>query len=447
MIGAALVGLLACEEGAPPDAAVVRDGPRPPDVVLVSLDTTRADATDADTAPNLAALAARGVRFEGALAHAPTTLSSHSSVFTGLDPHRHGVVRNGHKLREDVATLAERFRDAGYATRGVAGASVLDDETGIARGFQLWDTKFTVERERRHEAVAADVTARAIRRAGKRAEGKPLLLFVHYFDAHAPYAAPEPWTRKFGDPAYAGPFDGTPTATKALGNALKAEKADPADLAEARARYRGEVAYADAELGRLLATLELHDPIVAVFGDHGEMLGEERERPIGHGADVDLPATHVPLVIAGPGVPAGVRVEGAVGLQDLGATLLALAGVGGGLGDGVDLAPLWAGAPADRLVPMEATQPDARERKDAWPNLSMERGVARGSHLLVAQPWLDEPPRLYGLAPGQPPVDDAEVRGELDAALRTWDAKAPGYAGADVSPEMDEALRALGYRE
>lgn len=436
MIGAALAWFVGCG-----------GGPRPPDVVLVSLDTTRADMTDPETAPHLAALAARGVRFEGALAHAPTTLSSHASVFTGLDPHRHGVVRNGHTLREDVATLAERFRDAGYATKGIAGASVLAKETGISRGFRLWDAHFTVTRDRRHEALASDVTERALSRFGMRAEGTPLLLFVHYFDAHAPYAAPDPWTRKFADAAYAGPFDGTPAATKALGDALKAGTADAADLAEARARYRGEIAYVDAELGRLLATLKLRDPIVAVFGDHGEILGEERDRPLGHGADVDLPATHVPLVIAGPGVPAGVRVEGAVGLQDLGATLLALVGLEGGLGDGVDLAPRWAGAPADRLVPLEATQPDSRERKDAWPNLAMERGMARGGHLLVRQPWLGDTSRLYRLAPGQPPADDAAVQGELDAALRAWDAKAPGYAGADVSPEMDEALRALGYRE
>lgn len=429
-------------------AACAPAPPKGPDVVLVSLDTTRADAVDAATAPNVTALAARGVRFEWALAHAPTTLSSHASVFTGQDPHGHGVVRNGHALDEALPTLAARFAEAGWATVGVAGASVLSKKTGIARGFQVWDARFSDERGPRHEALAADVTDRALARAARRDEDRPLFLFVHYFDAHGPYAAPAPWTRRFGDPAYAGPFDGTSDGTKRLVEEIRQGTAAPADVAELHARYRGEVAYVDAEVGRLLAGLGLRDPIVAVFGDHGEMLGEERARPIGHGGDVDLPATHVPLVVTGPGVPSGRTVSGVVGLQDLGPTLLAAAGLPGGLGAGRDLAPLWSAAGGEgRTVFTEATQPEDLARTDAWPNLAMERGVAQDGRLLVRAPWLGTPPTLFRLAPGQPQADDPPRAAALSVALDAWDAAAPGWRGEVGDAEVDEALRALGYRD
>ena len=118
---ALLLGL-GCRTPAPDEAR-----PMPPevapDVLLVSLDTARADMVDAETMPTLAALAATGTRHAWAITHAPTTASSHASVFTGLDPHRHGVVRNGHRLRADAPTLAERFSAAGWDTAGIVAAT------------------------------------------------------------------------------------------------------------------------------------------------------------------------------------------------------------------------------------------------------------------------------------------------------------------------------------
>lgn len=464
--------------------------PPPPDVVLVSLDTTRADTIDAETTPTLWALAARGARFTQAYAHAPTTLSSHASVWTGQDPHGHRVPRNGYPLSAELPVLPERLAAAGYDTLGVIGASALARPMGMDRGFRLWDERLSrVENQKRYESRAAEVTDRALAQLGERRSRAAAFLFVHYYDAHAPYDAPAPWTTRWSDPAYAGPFDGTRRAMTALADASRAGVAAPADIAEARARYRGEVSYVDAELGRLLATLK--DPYVVVFADHGEALGDVAGRAWGHGPDVDAPATHVPLIVAGPGVPATV-IDTPVALSDVGATVLALARVSGGLGAGRDLAPLWRGEPwADAPLFLEATQPHQVEASTRWNNLPMERAVLRGAWRLTRAPWLDLGPTLErvsaspGLihAPVAADVSTAAVSHatadvsvvsaagvsvadvsvvspdvsavapppglavELDALLSGWDAAAPPWRDVRMGSDTTEGLKALGYLE
>lgn len=487
-----MVLLAACGGGeATSDGAARLDADPRPDVVLLSLDTVRDDAVDPEAAPTLTALAARGVRFAWALSHAPTTAASHASLFTGHDLHGHGVARNGVVLPSRTAggaalpTLAERFAAAGWETAGVVGASVLDGKTGIHRGFGRWDASFRVARSHRHEDLADGVTDRALEVARTRDRAKPLFLFVHYYDAHGPYDAPAPWTTRWVDPGYAGPFDGSPDATRTLADALRAGTATPADLAALRARYRGEVSWIDAQISRLLAGLALRDnAIVAVVGDHGEVLGEISARPIGHGSDVDLVATHVPMILAGGIVPRGQRVEAPVGTSDLGTTLLVVAtgentssrgtrhptdngGANGGdvaprasgtslatapLGDGRDLTALWTVGSSFPLrdLFLEATQPADRaaDPSGPWPNLALERGVVRGNDLLLMAPWLHAPPLLFRVAAGQPLVEAPDLtarRGTLLDALHAWDARAPGGSGA--IPELDAALEALGYKE
>lgn len=433
--------------------------PPGPDVVLVSLDTTRADAIDPETTPNLWAIAERGVRFTAAFAHAPTTLSSHASVFTGLDPHGHAVARNGYALAADLPVLPERLAAAGFDTLAAIGASALARPMGVDRGFRLWDeTLGHAHQGKRYEAHAAEVTDRALALLDERARGKRAFLFVHYYDAHAPYVAPAPWGTKWVDPAYTGTFDGTPRAMNALADGHRAGHVDPADVAALRARYRGEVSYVDAELGRLLATLK--DPYVVVFGDHGEALGDVADRPWGHGPDVDPPAIHVPLIVAGPGVPAKV-VDTPVALSDVGPTVLALAGAAGALGDGRDLAALWTGAPfAERPIFLEATQPRPVEEHTRWNNLRMERGVLRGDWLLLTAPWLGEAPTVARwdapapsvTAPPAPgwrndPNAPAGLADTLGTALSAWDAAAPGPRGDEADERTKEGLRALGYAD
>jgi arylsulfatase A-like enzyme len=330
---------------------------------------------------------------------------------------------------------------------GVIGASALARPMGVDRGFSVWDERLDHAHEKRHEARAAEVTDRALGALADRPWRGPVFLFAHYYDAHAPYQPPAPYDARWVDPAYRGGFDGSRRAMNAIADAARAGAVDPADLAAMRARYRGEVAYMDAELGRLLATLD--DPYVVVFGDHGEALGDVDERPFGHGPDVDPPAVRVPLIVAGPGIPAAV-IDTPVALSDVGPTVLALAGVPGGLGAGRDLAPLWSGGAWEpRPVFLEATQPRQAERSGGWNNRAMERGVVRDGWMLLTAPWLGQPPSLrrWGDDTSAVSSDEAAARDALGAALRAWDQAAPPFREDTSDEDIRAGLRALGYLE
>lgn len=441
-----LLLLLACAE--PPPAP---RGPSGPDVLLVSLDTTRADALSAwgearPTTPGLDAIAASGVRFAWALSQSPTTLASHATVFTGLDPHRTGVVRNGFAVDAAVETLAERLAREGWHTAGVIGASALAKPMGVDQGFATWDESLSVSTGRRHEAPAADVTDRALAAWKARPLDRPSLLFVHYYDAHAPFAAPEPFGDRWVPEDWRGRYVGKDGELRPLAGRIRAGAATAEELAVVRARYLGEVSYVDAELSRLLRAVDLSRTVVVVFGDHGEALGEIAERPFGHGPDLDLVATHVPLILAGPGVPAGRVVDRPVALQDVAATLTDVLGKGDRFGDGRSLRAAWEADAAGEPRFLEATQPD-RDQGPGWNNLPNERGVLDGGSLLLAQGAGDPAPALYRVAPGQPADADEAHRAALHEALRAWDAQAPPYRAEAMSDAVREGLRALGYVE
>jgi arylsulfatase A-like enzyme len=272
-----------------------------PSVLLVSIDTLRADRVGAYGArygatPRLDALAAEGARAETAIAPAPITLPSHATLFTGLYPPRHGVRHNGiFRLAEERTTLAERFADAGYATAAVVGAFVLEARFGLAQGFDHYDDDFGADRASATgypERRASAVTDAALRWLA--AVDRPFFLFVHYYDPHADYAPPPPFAERFA---------GRP--------------------------YEGEVAYVDAELGRLLdgvrARGQLEGTVVAVTADHGESLGEHGERT--HSYTLYDATLAVPLVLEGPGVPRGATLPGVVSTASVAPTLLRLAGL------------------------------------------------------------------------------------------------------------------------
>lgn len=313
----ALVALGARAAGASPAAATT---PRP-NLVLVTMDTTRADHLGAwgwqpAVTPSLDALAARGTRFARVDTAAPITLPSHTTLLTGLLPPRHGVRDNGtFALRADVATLAERLRGAGYDTAAVVSAVVLARRHGLDRGFRVYDddlgegyTQGTQVSERTAErATEAALAALAALRA-------PFFLWVHYYDPHEEYRPPT----RFAD--------------------------HPALRASPQRLYDGEIAYMDEQIGALLARLPAAT-VVAAVGDHGEMLGEHGE--LTHGLLLYRGARRVPLILAGPGVPAGRVDECLARTADLAPTLLALAGVAAPAAafDGTSLLPL-AGAGA-----------------------------------------------------------------------------------------------------
>lgn len=304
LLGAVLAG---CGSPAPPPA---------PDVLLITLDTTRADALGAYGAspsptPRLDALAAEAVRFAEAQSVTPLTLPAHASIHTGLYPDRHGVRSNdGFRLGEAHDTLAERFTAAGYTTAGFVAAAVLDDAFGLAQGFAHYGDAREASSSPREVAArpgqaVADELATWLVRAGE----APVFAWAHFYDPHLPLDPPEPHASAWED------------------------------------AYLAEVAAMDAAVGQVLDAFALlrgeRPRIVLVVGDHGEGRGDHGEPT--HGLFVYRSTMHVPMLLAAPGLPPG-EVEAPVSQVDIAPTLLALAALPAAEGvDGVDLGPLWRG--------------------------------------------------------------------------------------------------------
>ncbi|HSF44173.1 MAG TPA: sulfatase-like hydrolase/transferase [Thermoanaerobaculia bacterium] len=275
--------------------------PESPSLVLVTLDTVRADhlgsyGYQAAETPALDRLASEGVRFARASSPVPLTLPSHASLLSGLLPPNHGVRNNGAgAFPEGTATLATVLAGQGYRTGAFLGAFVLDRRFGLAQGFEVYDDEVPrapgaavfLEAER----PGSQVMDRALAWLG-REDPRPFFLWIHLYDAHAPYEPPPAWRSR---------HPGRP--------------------------YDGEIAAVDAQVGRLLDELGRRGlagrTVVAVAADHGEGLGEHGEDT--HGLLLYEPTLHVPLLVRAPGVAART-VETPVSLVDLGPTLAGLLG-------------------------------------------------------------------------------------------------------------------------
>ncbi|MCX6544765.1 MAG: sulfatase-like hydrolase/transferase [Acidobacteria bacterium] len=287
----ALVGIVlltSCSRGqTPAPASIAR-----PSVLLVTLDTTRADAIGPEavgiTTPAFNAVAARGKRFRQAYATVPETLPSHVSMMTGLYPAGHSIHENGRTVPPNQPVLAEQLRTAGYRTAAFVSSFILSRRFGLARGFDLYDDDLPAGSEERAASATTDAALALVNRGGTR----PLFLWVHYFDPHYPYTPPEPFRTRFA--------------------------ANP---------YLGEVASMDAQLGRLIQAFERGAPgpvAIVIVGDHGEGLGDHGEQL--HGNLVYQSTMHVPLVVMGPGVATGT-VDVSVSARRVYHTILDWAGL------------------------------------------------------------------------------------------------------------------------
>lgn len=300
----------------------------PRNVLVITLDTTRADHIGAygdksGATPTLDRLAAEGVRFEHAFTVTPLTIPAHSSLFTGLYPPRHGVRDNGdYMLGDGATTLAERLHARGYGTMASVGAEVTSHHWGFSQGFDAYfdDMGPTDDGNRWHvERTGDKVVDDALGWLTEhKDDSKPWFSWVHLFDAHYPYEPPEPFASRFP-----------------------------------KAKYEGEIAFADSQVGRLIQFLEesgqLNDTWVFVMGDHGEGLGEHGEGM--HGVLLYTATTHVPLIVRPPAGHALSRVvDFPVSLVDVVPTILGAQGmeVPAGL-DGLDLSA-WLGkaTPSER---------------------------------------------------------------------------------------------------
>jgi arylsulfatase A-like enzyme len=366
--------LLPAESGTLPRSAVgAREapiGPDRPNVLLITVDTLRADRLGVygnDTAPTpvLDRLAREGVRFELAIVPQPTTNATHATLFTGPYPSGHGV--RAHMLdtlRAGVPTLGERLRSAGYVTAGLYSWISLEPAySGFERGFDTYENytvntptylasrplqalalgyKKATERlalpglfdqqlgaAKRVEDVLdgkADVTTDAAMRWLYERGTEPFFLWVHYFDPHYPYSPPEPYAAAFDHPCD-GCVDG---GMHTVDQALQGRAFTPHEVRRLFGLYDGEVAFTDAQIGRLLRTVgELglaERTLVVVAGDHGESFNEHGLWV--HGLSLYQHDVHVPLILRYPRVlPSSRVVRGPVSLVDVMPTILDLVGL------------------------------------------------------------------------------------------------------------------------
>ena len=415
----------AAEEAAPEPGAEMSFEGEASDIeriVIVSIDTLRADhvgsygAKDAGT-DTMDRLAAEGVRFSQAISPAPITLPSHSTLLTGLDPPQHGVRHNGlFRLEADLPTLPELAQDAGFETAAFVSAYVLDRQFGLDRGFDVYDDLLGASNEGHSgPAVPARAADGTIDAALKWVETAPdkFLLFVHLYDPHADHNPPEPYRSRFG----------------------------------AERLYAAEIAFADAEVGRLLRGIASRWPtgtVVAVTSDHGESLGEHGEPT--HSLSIYEATQHIPLIVAGPGVPRAAVVDDVVRLSDVAPTLAGLVGVTGLASSseahgGRSLQPLWQGDEEGARVAWVETL--ATQLDFSWSPLL---GVRTASHKYIRAPKpelyaLESDPReLENLAGSQP-----DLVAELDARVEERAKGRPIVLNDDLSADARAQLEALGY--
>jgi arylsulfatase len=423
-------------------------------LVLISVDTLRADhlgayGADLRATPSLDALARASVRFSEARAPAPFTLPSIAGLLTGRHPGAIGVGSNRGRLAPDVPTLAARLREHGFATGAVVSNPILVEGAGLAPGFDVYDdslpdreaTRGQPERVARRTTDAALALARRLRGTGD----ARVFLWVHYQDPHGPYTPPEGLRERFLDSEQRRPGGdrelGVAKDWRGIGGLPLYQYLRPfRRVAFYRAGYAGEVAYVDAEVGRLLDGLRaeglLGSAAVVFTADHGEGLGE-RDHWFAHGEFLHEPALRVPLLVTGPGLRPAVRHEPA-SLLDVVPTALALLGL--------PPVPGMAGVDLARPVP-------EREFYFTTGNAASlrRRAVLAGGYKLVrssdrGQPAVELfrlPDETRDLAAAQP-ERAADLAQRLDAHVAA--ASAPPVERSP-SPEQEEALRALGYAE
>ncbi len=406
--------MVACSRGGPavPDLRF----PKAP-IVVVSVDTLRSDRLPmyghrGVETPALDALRKDAVLFERAYSHVPLTLPAHASLFTGLEPGGHGVLDNaGYRLPAGEPTLAELLKEHGYATGGAVSAAVLAGASGIGRGFDLWEDRV----EARGEVSMLDFverpggeTAALLAAWIRERSGQPFFAFLHIYEPHAPYAAPEPHRSRWSDP------------------------------------YDAEVAASDEIVGTFLAELKrlgVYDRAIVVFlSDHGEGLGDHGEQQ--HGIFLYRESIQVPLLMKLPGnALAGGAVTTPVQLTDLFPTLLGLVGVPKApeRPGTVSLAALAGGAPApDRRIFAENYSPRIRL---GWSEL---RALVSDRFHYIEAPTPElydvaaDPAQKTNLAPTRPP----ELRSMV---VETERRRTPLRAPEAVDAEAAKKLQALGY--
>ncbi len=395
-------------------------------VVIITVDTTRADRLGcygyaAAETPVMDRLAAEGVRFDQAISPVPITLPAHVSMFTGLDPHRHGVRHNGEFIVDPaLTTLAEVLQGQGYDTAAFVSSFVLDARFGLNQGFDVYDAEVDPSRGEfgglENERSAEAVTTAALRWLAQRSPDRPFFLWVHYYDPHHPYEPP---------PRFKGRF---------------------------QYLYDAEVAYMDEQIGRLLSGVAdrsgARSTLTLLAGDHGESLGEHDEDT--HSRTLYDATQRVPLILHVPSRLRGPYVvdDVVVGLVDIFPTVLDLLGLPVPEPiEGISL--LRSREQRDRHIYMETL---ATYLVNGWAPLHAVRRLG-DKYIEAPRPeyydMASDPHELRNLHRAESTATQltiSEVRDLLHAQMAGAPSPAEAAASAsDLDPEARRRLESLGY--
>jgi len=396
-----------------------------PNVILITIDTVRADhiacygAKQVQT-PTTDALAHDGILFEHAISQVPLTWPAHAVILTGTYPFQNGVQDfTGQPLAPQFRSLAQAFKQHGYSTGAVVSAFVLDRSWGLARGFDFYDDAFSPEEFQKRDLGLVDRKAtESVTHAInwlKQPTHRPFFFWLHLYDPHSPYDPPEPYHTQYRDHL-----------------------------------YDGEIAYADHELGRLIAWLKSNHlyerTMIVLLSDHGESLGDHGEKE--HGFFVYNSTVHIPLIVkptAGSGFRPGGRIARPVETVAVAPTLLAAAGIK----DAVEKQFNSRGLPG-----AAAGKEDAAYSETFYPLNSFGWSPL---HALETNRYhyIDAPqPELYDLSADPEEKNNlvasqgataSVLKEKLQSLLQRNPYKPPEGGNANLSPDALEKLRSLGY--
>ncbi len=404
-------------------------GVEKPNVILFTLDTTRADHlacygySNVKT-PHLDSLAQRGVLFEQAATASPLTLPAHCSILTGMYPTYHGVRINGNTaLSEEQTTVAEILSDQGYRCGAFIGAFVLDGRWGLKQGFEDYDDQFDLKKYKHLDLGAVQRPGNEVMDSAldwlEKHKSSPFFAWIHLYDPHTPYAPPEPYLSEYRPRGLVGLYD-------------------------------GEIAFMDEQIGRCLGWLEQNgldkSTILILVGDHGEGLGSHGEGT--HGYFIYDYAVHVPFIIVTPfeGLR-GVRVASQVRTVDIFPTLMETAAVSTAAEtQGHSLLPMMF-HPGKRKNDFAYAESMSPNLQFGWSSLHSLRTT---QYKYIDAPKAElydltqDPDEQTNLLPEHPEIV-RNLKAELDRLMTETSRGAPTPQAANLDKETMERLSALGY--
>ncbi len=466
LIGAGLCLLLcSCPQG--------RIKPIARHVIFISLDTTRPDHIGCYgnpwvTTPNLDRLASESILFTRYMTAVPTTLPSHTSLFTGKYPHHHGNPQNGYMVNRDNVMLTEILKSAGYQTLGFIGSFALDSRFDFSQGFDYYDQSYehfvgegTLTE---HERSAQSVTRSVISYLSAQPATHPLFLFVHYFDPHKPFDPPAPFDSMYRwEDENNNHSSGRITVSYPCSHSLSEENWQLSK--KAAVGYAGEISYMDHHLGNLLTFLKekgiLDEAILVVTSDHGENFWEHMPY-FHHGTSTHQTSMHAVCMIRLPaGAHGGTIVDKPLSSIDILPALLQYLSLS--VPDGIDGKAFdfnkCAASIGDRFVYGQATLTTPWKVpavSSGWEHSNKARCVRSGNLVYMQTPYARSE-ELYDLSSDpyeqhnllrspSPPI--TSVARELKQKLETWAASADpleSFPEKARREETIEKLKALGY--